>query len=103
MDDDLGIRVRSEVVTFAFEFLPEFCEVVDLSVVSDPDGAVFVTHRHVADGGEVEDGETPTSQADVGTIGELAVPQSGVVWAAMRLDITSSAPAFPDLRNLQHR
>src|SRR5579863_10575432 len=95
MDDDLGVGVGSEAVALAFEFAAQLREVVDLAVICDPDGSVFVAHRHVADGGQIENGEAAAAQADVGTIWELAVPKAGVVWAAMRLNLRHARQRFP--------
>src|ERR1700722_8054738 len=76
MNDHLGVGVRGEAMALAFEFLAKFGEVEDLPVVGDPDGAVLVAHRHVANCRKIENRETTTAEADVGTVGERTVPHA---------------------------
>jgi hypothetical protein len=40
-------------------------KIVDLAVVGDPDGALFVTHGHVPASGEVNDGKSAAAKAYV--------------------------------------
>ena len=44
---------------------------------------------------EIENGEAAAAQADVGAVGKLAVPEAGVVGAAMRLDVRHPRQRFP--------
>src|ERR1019366_7836330 len=90
MNDDLCVGTRMETVAFGFELMTQINEVVNFAVVGDPDGAVFVrrflvTHGHVAIGREIENSEPAAAEADVGAIGETALPEPGVVGAAMGL------------------
>ncbi len=94
----IGFRVgvRTKTMAFGFQFAAKIGEVIDLAVVSDPDGTVFVrrsrvrrllvAHGHVAVGREVENREAATAETDVGSIGESALPETEVVGSAMRLD-----------------
>src|SRR5258708_32177717 len=58
-------------------------KIVDLAVVGDPDSPVFVAHGHVPAGGKINNGKSPASKADIGTVGKFLLPQSGVVGPPM--------------------
>jgi hypothetical protein len=94
-EEHLGVGVGGETVALAFEFPAQRGEVVDLAVVSDPEGAILVRHRHVAEGRQIEDGEAAVAQADVGTVRESPLPEAGVVRAAMGLDVGHPRQRFP--------
>ncbi len=85
MNHNFGIGVGTKVVTFAYELVAKLSIVIDFTVVGDPHGTIFVAHRHVAVGGKIENGQAAAAEADVGTIGEFALPQPEVIGSAMRL------------------
>src|SRR5262249_37038563 len=59
------VRMRRKVVALAFKFAPKFGEVVDLSVVSDPDRAILIAHWHVADGRQVKNRQAPAAKTSI--------------------------------------
>jgi len=87
MDDHFGVGVGREAVPFAFEFMAKVSEVVNLAVIGDPDGAVFVAHRHVTERRQIENSQAAAAQSNIGAVGELAIPEAEVVGAAMRLHL----------------
>jgi hypothetical protein len=82
MDDGLGIRVGSEDVAKRFKVATQLLEIVDLAIEDQPNRTIFVAHRLVASGAEVDDG-----QADEAEIDNTGVAVAGigatVVWAAV--------------------
>ena len=44
VDDDLGVRLRAENVAVAFQFTPEFKEVVDFAIENHPNGFFLIRH-----------------------------------------------------------
>src|ERR1700746_88575 len=75
--------------------MAQFSEVVNLSVVGDEDRSIFIGHRHVAAGRQVENGQSPASQPDIGAIREALLPDAEVVWAAMRLHVCHPGQRLP--------
>src|SRR5207248_7751352 len=69
-------------------------KIVDFAVVGDPNRAIFVRHRHVTVGCEVENRKAPTSQAEIGTIWRVMVPHAAVIRASMRLDCGHARQSF---------
>ena len=74
-------------MAFCFELAAQIGEVVDLAVVGDPHRSIFVAHRHVAVGGEIENGQAPAAQSDVSAIGETPLPEPGVIGTAVGLHV----------------
>src|SRR5208282_2116167 len=73
MNDDFGVGVSVEAVASAFEFGAEFGKVVNLAVVYDPGGAVFIENGLMASG-EIDDGEAAHAQTSaVGDVESLIV------------------------------
>src|SRR5713226_1355301 len=68
--------------------------IVDLAVVGDPDSPVFVAHGHVPAGGKINNGESPASKADIGTVGKFLLPRSDVVGSAMSLHVSHAHECF---------
>src|SRR5262249_14592201 len=60
---DLGVGLRPELVSAAFELGAQLLEVVDLTVEDDPGGLLGVGHRLMA-AGQVDDGESTEAQPD---------------------------------------
>jgi hypothetical protein len=89
----VGIRVKA--VAFALQFVAKVSEIVDLAVVSDEDGPITIGHRHVAISGKIENGKSTAAQTYIGAIGGAMFPQTGVVGAAMRLDMSHPGQRFP--------
>ena len=81
-----GVTFRNEGVPFRLQLLPQIAEVVDFPVVSDPQRALRIAHRHVAVGREIEDRKPPAAQGKVRAVGKALLPQAGVVRTAVRLD-----------------
>src|SRR5260370_24898318 len=79
----------------AFELAAQIGKVVDLAVICDPHRSIFVRHRHVAIGGEVENRETPASQSDISPIGETPLPEPGGVGTAMCLHVRHPDERLP--------
>src|SRR4029077_524016 len=86
---------RSKGVALALQLAAKFSEVVDFSVVRDPDRAVFIAHWHVAVGRQVEDGKPPAAETNVGAIGKSPLPQTGIIRTTMRLDVRHPSQHFP--------
>ena len=95
VDHDFRIGIGSEAMAFALQFAAKFGEIVNFAVVGDPDCAVFVAHRHVTIGREIENGKAAAAEADVRTIGKSPLPQTGVVGTAVRLDVRHPRRALP--------
>src|SRR2546427_3173117 len=70
-------------------------KIIDLAVVGDPDSLVFVAHGHVPAGGKINNGKSPASKADIGTVGKFLLPQSGVVGPTMSLHVSHARKCFP--------
>src|SRR5258707_10213052 len=75
MNDSFGVGVRAKTMPLSLKFTSQIGEVVDFAVVGDPHRPIFVAHRHVAIGREVEDRKTPAPQSDIPPFGETR-PQS---------------------------
>src|SRR5258708_39750012 len=92
MNDDFGVGMRTKTmrIGFALKLTTQIGEVVDFAVVGDPHRPILVAHGHVAIGGKVEDGKTTASQSDVSPIGEMPLPEPGVVGTAVRLHVRHS-------------
>src|SRR5712671_2795722 len=69
-------------------------KIVDFAVVGDPDSSIFVAHRHVPGSGKINNGESPASQADIGTVGKFLLPHSCVVGPAMSLHVSHASECF---------
>src|SRR5258708_22930989 len=69
-------------------------KIVDLGVVGYPASPVFVAHGHVPAGGKINNGESPASKADIGTVGKFLLPRSGVVRPAMSLHVSHAHECF---------
>ena len=95
MQDNFGVGVGAEAMAFGYELAAEGGEVINFSVVGDPDAAIFIRHRHVAVGGKVEDGKPSAPQSDVGAVGRAMVPKAAVIGAAMRLHRSHPRQRFP--------
>src|SRR5579871_1114016 len=95
MKDHFSVGMRNETVPLAFEFGAQTGKIVDLTVVRDPDRAVFVTHRHMAERRQVQDGETAASKPHVRSIRKSAIPHSRVIRSAMRLHARHPHHRFP--------
>src|SRR3984957_21214655 len=63
--DDFRVSMRCEFMSLALEFAAEFGEVVDFAVIGNPERAILVGHRHVAERGQIENGEAAAAQADI--------------------------------------
>ena len=63
MNDHLGVGSRSERVTPGLELLAKFPEIVNLTVEHDVNGAIFVRHRLVRAGIQVDDSESPEAKS----------------------------------------
>lgn len=74
VDDDFGVGIRCEAVAFGQQLTSQFGEVVNLSVVSNPNAAVFIAHRHVAEGREINNGQAAAAQPDIRTVRETLLP-----------------------------
>src|SRR3954463_6002342 len=85
MQNHFGIGIREEAIAFFLQAFAQLNEVVYLAVVSDPDRAVRVAHRHVAAGSDIQDRQPPASQSHVTSVRKTLLPPPGVVWPAMRL------------------
>ena len=57
-------------MALALEFTAQLGKVVNLPVLRDPDRAFLVTHRHMAEGRQVEDGKAAAPKAHVRAIGK---------------------------------
>ena len=79
--------MRAKTVPLALEVAAQIGEVVNFAVVGNPDRAVFVAHRHVAVGRKIENGQPPAAQPNVPAIRETALPEPGIVGAAVRLHL----------------
>src|SRR3984885_8365386 len=80
MNDDFRVGVGTKAMAFAFELAAQISEVVDLSVERDPHRTIFVRHRHVAVGREVENREAPGAATDIRAVAEMAVPGLARPW-----------------------
>src|SRR5271155_752757 len=94
MDYNFGIRVGSKTVAFALQLPAKFGEVVDFAVVRDPKRAVLVAHRHVGLGRKIKNGKAAAAEANIGTVGEPTLPQTGIIRAAVCLDMRHAAKHF---------
>ena len=65
MNDNLGVRVRSEMVAVILQLAAKFAKVINFAVVGDPNSTIFVRHRHVAGGREVDDAQPAIAEADL--------------------------------------
>src|ERR1700693_3265388 len=81
------MRTKMMSVGFAFKLTAQIGEVVDFAVVGDPHRPIFVAHGHVTIGREIEDGKTAASQSDVSPIGEMPLPEPGVVGTTVGLHV----------------
>jgi hypothetical protein len=50
--------MRAKLMTSSLQLRTKLAEVVDLAVVRDPHGAIFVRHRLVGERRQVDDAET---------------------------------------------
>src|ERR1035438_6876909 len=66
LEENLGIAPRAELDPFGLELVTEFKMVVNLAIEHDAAGTVIREERLVPRGGEVNDGEPPMGQSDVG-------------------------------------
>src|SRR5947209_4465963 len=89
------VGVRSEAMPLTLEFAAELSEVVDFSVVRDPNCTVLIAHRHVPVGGKIENREAAAAQAHVGAVGKCPIPETRIVRTAMRLDRCHPRQRFP--------
>jgi hypothetical protein len=87
MDYYFGIGAGTKTMTFAEQLAAKLGEVINLSVVGNPNGAVFVAHRHVAVGRKVENGKAAATQTHVRTIRKSPLPKTGIVRATVGLDV----------------
>ena len=87
MDDSFCVGMRTKAVPLTFKLAAQIGEVIDLTVVGNPHRSIFVAHRHMAIGGEIENGEAAASQPNVSAIGETPLPQPGIIGTAMGLHI----------------
>src|SRR5208283_2571540 len=94
-DFGIGVRMKTMRFIFAFEFTAEIGEVVYLAVIGNPHGAIFVRHGHVAIGGKVENGKTATAQCNVSAIGEMPLPEAGVVGPPVHLHVGHAGQCLP--------
>ena len=87
MNHCFRVGMRAKTVPLALEVAAQIGEVVNFAVVGNPDRAVFVAHRHVAVGRKIENGQPPAAQPNVPAIRETALPEPGIVGAAVRLHL----------------
>ena len=92
---DFRIGVRGKVVALALQLAAKFGEIVDFSVVGNPDGAVFVAHRHVPIRRQIKDGKAAAAKANIGAVGESSLPQTRVVGTTVRLRVRHAGERFP--------
>src|SRR5262245_19061301 len=64
MKQDLGVGLRLECMSFAFQGGTQILKVVNLPVERDPDGVVLVAHRLAASARAVDDGEPRLAESD---------------------------------------
>src|SRR5574341_970419 len=84
VQDDLRIGARTEHVAEGLQLALKGAEVVHLPVVRDPDRPCLITHRLVSQGGEVQDAEPATPQADLSVGTDI---QTGIVRSPMPLHV----------------
>src|SRR5204863_153624 len=63
-DDDLGVGERPERVAARDQTLAQLAEVVDLAVEDDAHGAVFIRHRLIGGGAQVDDAQAAEAEAN---------------------------------------
>jgi hypothetical protein len=54
MDENVGVRVRAEVMACFLKLGPELSEVIDLAVVRNPDGVIFIWHWLIGERREID-------------------------------------------------
>jgi hypothetical protein len=90
-EQNFGVRARVECVSATFELTPDFVEVEDLAVISNPAPGRLVAHRLVAGWREVEDRETPVPEDD----GAARVLGNDLDALVVRAAMTQGAGASP--------
>src|SRR5579872_5593168 len=75
MEDHFGIGARLELVARRLQAGAQFRKVVNLAVEDNPDRAVFIAHGIAPAGSQVNDGQSPVSQAHT-----VTGPHSIVIW-----------------------
>jgi predicted component of type VI protein secretion system len=83
VDDDFGVGFGFEAMAERFKLAAQLLEVVDLTVVGQPDRARSVRHRFVAGRREVDDREAAVSKRHAVTAGRLGDVDALVVGPAM--------------------
>ena len=73
-------------MAFALQFVANFSEVVNFSVVRDPHRTVLIRHWHVAGCREVENRQAAAAKTNVGAVGAAIVPEATIIGAPVRLD-----------------
>ena len=83
IDDDLGVAAAAKRITQRRQLAAEFCKVVYLAVVGNPDIAISARHRLMAGRREIDD-----RQSGMGKAGPAVGPHAFVIGPAMpqRLD-----------------
>src|ERR1700733_10509892 len=94
VNDDFSLALRRKSVPLHLQIAAQFGEIVDLTVVGDPDSSIFVAHGHVPAGGKVNDGKSTASKSNVGTVGKSLLPEAGVVGPAMNLRVIHACECF---------
>jgi hypothetical protein len=54
MHENIGVRVRAELMACFLKLGPELSEVIDLAVVRNPDGVIFIRHWLISQRREID-------------------------------------------------
>src|SRR5581483_7629216 len=65
MNDDFGVGVRGKAMAAGFQVRTKLLEIVDLAVVDDPNGFIFVEDGLVP-AGQIDDAQTAHAQSNAG-------------------------------------
>ena len=87
VQDHLGIGVGAKAVAPGHKFPAKLGEIIDFAVVHQVDRVIFVGHGHMARGGQVQDGQAPAAEAQIGAVRRHVLPNPGVIGTAVRLAI----------------
>src|SRR5258707_5419773 len=63
MNHNFSVCIGSKTMSLGAELLPQFREGIYLPVERNPHTTIFITHRHVAVGREINNGQSPAAQA----------------------------------------
>ncbi len=63
--NDFGVAVREEAITFALEFASQLAEIVDAAVERDCESEFAIDHRLVGRGTQIENAQTPVAERNI--------------------------------------